>query len=85
MDPRYARFIRWLTILAALAMLVISGHYWNGEKVHPGLLALYDMMILLMSVCVLGMIMWDASEKQKNIGAAVFLFAGMFLMFFVFA
>ena len=66
-------------------MLAVSGHSWNEDRVHPAVLVWFDMMLLLMSICVLAMIMWDAGEKQKNVSAALFLVAGILSMFFVFS
>ncbi len=85
MNPGYIKLLRWLTIATALVMMVIFGHYWNVRKVALSILILYDLMLLLLSLCLLAMIMTDAGEKRKNINAIVFLIAGVLSLFFVFS
>ena len=78
------RFFRGVVITASAAMLVVSGHYWNVEKVLPKILPWFDFFILLILLCVFVMIMQDASEKKKNLCAVLFLCAGFLSLAFVF-
>lgn len=82
MRQHILKLIRRLAIALAILMFVVSGHFWNVDKVYGPTLYAFDLIITLLAIFVVAILMQDASEKRQNINTILLLIgAGLSVAF----
>lgn len=83
MTKKVVPVVRSGVLVASGAMFIYAGHLWNKVKVIEEMLFWFDLMTVLLFSFIAAAMMFDATDKRKNINIILLFVIGTAALIFM--